>query len=65
MNVIGFGGHLHIVLNPPKQIPIFINGQQTNRHTVLVHSGAFAKTFGQPIQQFEKEVLTYLRGLGE
>ena len=42
-----FGGHLHIVLNPPKQIPIFINGKQTERQTVLVHSGAFAKTIGR------------------
>lgn len=46
-----FGGHLHIVLSPPKQIPIFVETptgpQQTNRHTVLVHSGAFAKTFGR------------------
>jgi 2',3'-cyclic-nucleotide 2'-phosphodiesterase (5'-nucleotidase family) len=42
-----FGGHLHIVLNPPKEIPIFVNGQQTKRNTVLVHSGAFAKTIGR------------------
>jgi 2',3'-cyclic-nucleotide 2'-phosphodiesterase (5'-nucleotidase family) len=42
-----FGGHLHIVLNPPKQIPIFVNGVQTKRQTVLVHSGAFAKTIGR------------------
>jgi 5'-nucleotidase/UDP-sugar diphosphatase len=42
-----FGGHLHIVLDPPKEIPIFVNGQQTNRTTILVHSGAFAKTFGR------------------
>jgi 2',3'-cyclic-nucleotide 2'-phosphodiesterase (5'-nucleotidase family) len=42
-----FGGHLHIVLQPPKQIPIFVGGKQTSRKTVLVHSGAFAKTFGR------------------
>ena len=32
---------------------------------VMDRDHAFAKTFGQPIQQFEKEVLTYLRGLPE
>lgn len=42
-----FGGHLHIVLNPPKTIPIFQGGKATNRETVLVHSGAFAKTLGR------------------
>jgi 5'-nucleotidase len=37
------GGHLHIVLDPPKQIP---NDDQGNQ-TVLVHSGAFAKYVGR------------------
>jgi 5'-nucleotidase / UDP-sugar diphosphatase len=37
------GGHLHIVLNPPKSIPNDENGNQT----VLVHSGAFAKYVGR------------------
>ncbi len=43
-----FGGHLHIVLDPPKLIPILDkNGKPTGRNTILVHSGAFAKTFGR------------------
>jgi len=42
-----FGGHLHIVLNPPSQIPIYANGKPTRRTSVLVHSGAFAKTIGR------------------
>lgn len=37
------GGHLHIVLNPPKVIPNDEHGNQT----VLVHSGAFAKYVGR------------------
>jgi len=37
------GGHLHIVLDPPKQIPNDEHGNQT----VLVHSGAFAKYVGR------------------
>ena len=37
------GGHLHIVLDPPKQIPNDDHGNQT----VLVHSGAFAKYVGR------------------
>ncbi|HTO12889.1 MAG TPA: hypothetical protein VMQ51_15050 [Candidatus Binatia bacterium] len=32
---------------------------------VMERDRAFARTFGQPIQQFESEVLAYLRGLGE
>ena len=31
---------------------------------VMDRDRAFARTFGQPIQQFETEVLAYLRGLG-
>ncbi len=37
------GGHLHIVLNPPKVIP---NDDKGNS-TVLAHSGAFAKFVGR------------------
>jgi 5'-nucleotidase / UDP-sugar diphosphatase len=37
------GGHLHIVTNPPKLIP---NDDQ-GHHTILVHSGAFAKFVGR------------------
>jgi 5'-nucleotidase len=37
------GGHLHIVLNPPKAIPNDTFGNQT----VLAHSGAFAKFVGR------------------
>lgn len=36
------GGHLHIVLNPPKTIPNDDAGNQT----ILAHSGAFAKYVG-------------------
>jgi len=32
---------------------------------VMDRDRAFARTFGQPIEQFEKEVLAYLRGLPE
>lgn len=38
-----FGGHLHIVLNPPKSIPNDADGHST----VLAHSGAFAKYVGR------------------
>jgi 5'-nucleotidase / UDP-sugar diphosphatase len=37
------GGHLHIVLNPPKVLP---NDDQGNQ-TVVFHSGAFAKYVGR------------------
>ncbi len=37
------GGHLHIVLNPPKVVPNDQNGNQT----VIAHSGAFAKYVGR------------------
>jgi 5'-nucleotidase len=37
------GGHLHIVLNPPKSIPNDEHGNQT----ILAHSGAFAKYVGR------------------
>ena len=41
------GGHLHIVLNPPKIIErLDSNGNVTGR-TVLAHSGAFAKYVGR------------------
>jgi 2',3'-cyclic-nucleotide 2'-phosphodiesterase (5'-nucleotidase family) len=42
-----FGGHLHIVLDPPALIPVVYQDKPTNRNTVLVHSGAFAKTYGR------------------
>jgi 5'-nucleotidase/UDP-sugar diphosphatase len=43
-----FGGHLHIVLNPPKDLPHLKKdtGELTG-HTVLCHSGAFAKYVGR------------------
>jgi 5'-nucleotidase/UDP-sugar diphosphatase len=43
-----FGGHLHIVLNPPKDLPHVdkTDGHVTG-HTVLCHSGAFAKYVGR------------------
>ena len=43
-----FGGHLHIVLNPPKQLQRIdgLTGQETGS-TVLCHSGAFAKYVGR------------------
>lgn len=37
------GGHLHIVLNPPKSLP----SDQFGNRTVLAHSGAFAKYVGR------------------
>ena len=36
------GGHLHIVLNPPKVIP-----DRSGRDVILAHSGAFAKFVGK------------------
>jgi 5'-nucleotidase/UDP-sugar diphosphatase len=43
-----FGGHLHIVLDPPKDLPHLdpTDGHVTG-HTVLCHSGAFAKYVGR------------------
>ena len=47
-----FGGHLHIVLNPPKIIPdnttVKINGKEVAKPKMvpLVHSGAFMKYVG-------------------
>lgn len=43
-----FGGHLHIVLNPPKQLQRIdgLTGLETGS-TVLCHSGAFAKYVGR------------------
>jgi 2',3'-cyclic-nucleotide 2'-phosphodiesterase (5'-nucleotidase family) len=47
-----FGGHLHIVLNPPKRIPVKEkdadgNLVPTGHDVLVVHSGAFAKTVGR------------------
>ena len=43
-----FGGHLHIVLNPPKDLPhIDTTDGHVSGHTVLCHSGAFAKYVGR------------------
>src|SRR4051794_6837950 len=42
-----FGGHLHIVLNPPKDLPhIDATDGHVSGHTVLCHSDAFAKYVG-------------------
>ena len=42
------GGHLHIVLNPPKDLPhIDATDGHVTGHTVLCHSGAFAKYVGR------------------
>ena len=41
------GGHLHIVLNPPKDLPRYDDQGNPTGHTVLCHSGAFAKYFGR------------------
>jgi len=38
-----FGGHLHIVLDPPREIP----SDDFGNKTLLVHSGAFAKYIGR------------------
>ena len=37
-----FGGHLHVVLNPPREVK-----QADGRTTLIVHSGAFAKYLGR------------------
>jgi 5'-nucleotidase/UDP-sugar diphosphatase len=43
-----FGGHLHIVLDPPKDLPhLDPVDQHVTGHTVLCHSGAFAKYVGR------------------
>ncbi len=43
-----FGGHLHIVLDPPKDLPhINTTSGAVSGHTVLCHSGAFAKYVGR------------------
>jgi len=44
-------------------MPVVLDYFRTCRLTD--RESAFARTFGQPIQQFEREVLAYLRGLGE
>lgn len=41
------GGHLHIVLNPPKDLPRYDEQGNLSGHTVLCHSGAFAKYVGR------------------
>lgn len=44
-----FGGHLHVVLNPPKNIPDATTdefGNDTPKMVPLVHSGAFMKYIG-------------------
>ena len=41
-----FGGHLHIVLNPPKELQR-MNEDGTTGRTILCHSGAFAKYVGR------------------
>jgi 5'-nucleotidase len=41
-----FGGHLHIVLNPPKDL-LHPTTSNPGSHTVLCHSGAFAKYVGR------------------
>ena len=46
---IVFGGHLHVVLNPPKVIPdgtVDVNKNPDPRLVPLVHSGAFMKYVG-------------------
>jgi 5'-nucleotidase len=42
-----FGGHLHIVLDPPKDLPHIAADGTVTGHTVLCHSGAFAKYVGR------------------
>ena len=42
-----FGGHLHIVLNPPKDLPRYDAAGNPEGHTILCHSGAFAKYVGR------------------
>ncbi|MCC6806742.1 MAG: bifunctional metallophosphatase/5'-nucleotidase [Deltaproteobacteria bacterium] len=46
-----FGGHLHIVLNPPKVID-----DPNGRPTLIVHSGAFAKYVGRLDTMIEDEI---------
>src|SRR5204863_836439 len=41
------GGHLHIVLNPPKDLPRYNPDGSFAGHTVICHSGAFAKYVGR------------------
>lgn len=46
---IVFGGHLHVVLNPPKVIPdasVNLAGEHDPKMVPLVHSGAFMKYVG-------------------
>lgn len=45
-----FGGHLHVVLNPPKIIPdghVDARGESSPKMVPLVHSGAFMKYVGK------------------
>lgn len=47
---IVFGGHLHVVLNPPKIIPdghVDAEGNSSPKMVPLVHSGAFMKYVGK------------------
>src|SRR5262249_3608019 len=60
------GGHLHIVLNPPKIIEYTDqNGNVTGR-TILAHSGAFAKYVGRldlvvPVSEDPSKSRSYVR----
>ena len=42
-----FGGHLHIVLNPPKDLARLDAKGNPAGHTIICHSGAFAKYVGR------------------
>jgi 5'-nucleotidase / UDP-sugar diphosphatase len=66
-----FGGHLHIVLDPPKDLPHLDTTEGGDGHvlghTVLCHSGAFAKYVGRldlvvhvgdPLQPTDKSGIT-------
>ena len=47
---VTLGGHLHIVLNPPKDLPRHDDPSDPTKvtgHTILCHSGAFAKYVGR------------------
>jgi 2',3'-cyclic-nucleotide 2'-phosphodiesterase (5'-nucleotidase family) len=49
-----FGGHLHIVLNPPKELI-----DPAGRRVLLIHSGSFARYFGRA------DMLVHMPGPGE
>ncbi|MSP61846.1 MAG: bifunctional metallophosphatase/5'-nucleotidase [Myxococcales bacterium] len=42
-----FGGHLHIALNPPKDLPNYDADGKPDGHTIICHSGAFGKYVGR------------------